>query len=1018
MPDSRSQLSARLQAELPFQQEQPAYARWLLDSYAPAAQRWHQENSPLHREPGLVSLTTTHYIANPQPFDYGTITVCAPPCGEFPGGNHDDLPLHPALLKKRLKHDGEQRILSSWHNHLQLPSPPPGLVTADYQQQSAMLHATRKVLLDYADQPDPAKLAAEIRGLFDPELLAEADHIFGRSLRLRHLRLLAERRDLLNAAFRLHPYGALLWISCYPSAFHGLASYWTRLNPHACQEPDSRYENLWQLPPPDQEPQALLDSVRDRRWTSRWPFPQQAAAARAAWEWTRGLHQPLLQQGDLPRQELIQNLYALFPAAPPHPELQKMLLKRRADKLLAIPPGSIDGGGLAGWLQRLERRLRQSAEPPAAVLKTLHLTIMALNNTRELAERVKQICADARRRQDPEILEAALNRELGGAGAAPKTAASHTIARVRRQERDTVDRLAQRLRSPALQKAFLEQLQPRPGAGGQTAGPCTPAGYLGRRERPLVNLYRRAIGKNEELSLAGPGLDADNSADLPLAWAHKDFLASQRYLAYGEFSRLKDLILKAATNALERAEDQAARRRRRNAAAAGPETEPPSARQLKAAAGQWLNSLSIVEVEKPYRQAAAAVGALIADHADPAALAALYRLLPPNAFESLRLRHYNMAHPAAAVFPEVADQTPALALWWLTNRHLPADWSRQSHRPMKERLENIVKTQFRRAGAGDWSDFQALPLDLLRHPAGPIAALTNQYDKRTEGLRRRMLTLSRLAAAAGPEGLPPDCRAVHSLALDYEKEDKTQNRERLLQFVALLTRHLRANPDRISVSSNSTPFTVRNAALKRFITAPDGLETGADLSGQSWEDLDAAARAWQRRQNEHAVVQRLKQAREEAAEPLRPWDTLEPDWPPPPAAPPETAGPEREWTRFPVSSVPELIQTQVDLNIGGRPNAIAAAAQIGEIRLFRLESKDKPPERALITLNRKEDGTYGLERIQAEQNHPPSLELQQAARELAAAYAVVVAAAAASAAAGGDKAQAAGKPAAAPPALT
>lgn len=47
MPNSLSQLSARLQADRPLQQEQPDYTRWLLESFAPAESHWHQENFPL-----------------------------------------------------------------------------------------------------------------------------------------------------------------------------------------------------------------------------------------------------------------------------------------------------------------------------------------------------------------------------------------------------------------------------------------------------------------------------------------------------------------------------------------------------------------------------------------------------------------------------------------------------------------------------------------------------------------------------------------------------------------------------------------------------------------------------------------------------------------------------------------------------------------------------------------------------------------------------------------------------------
>ena len=763
------ELIDRLAAELPHQESQPEYARWLRESYAPTAWRWHQENTLIRRAPGLLILPERFYKGSPQPFDSGTITASAPPCGAYPGGSQDDLPLHPALLQQRIKKALQNPILDPWQSHLNLPAPPPAPTGNDYDQQSQMFRAARAIMLESVPLPDPAALARELRALYDPELLAAADALFGRSLRLRHLRLLAERRELLQEAFRLHPYGLLLGMRFYPSMPYGLHPYWERLNPHNSQEENPRYLQTWQLEDPHRSPEQFLEQIRERHWHNPCVVTSHETKL-AAWEWAKSLPLPRLQQNALPDPERLFQLHRLFPDQPPPEALLTILLQQQAGKLLNLPSGKADRGGLAGWLPLLAQKLRAAPEQAEALLKTLRLTIMALQNTQELAESLRRQLREGNSRLDPEILAAALQQELAAAGATAAAAPSRGIGQARRQERDVIQRLAQRMTTPPLLKALQAELQPRPAkapAAAKTAGKAgkdqkkekpplpaeqisRPIGFLGRPEQPLLRLYRRALGGTERLNFLGPGLSDSVSEMIPLAWAHPQFLAQQRYMAYGEFSRLRELLLSAAVKLLER---QEAKDRRRRANAANPDSEP-TRRQYEQAAETWLNRLALDAKEQLYRQAAAAVGALLAQHADPQILNALYQLMPPTAFTSLRLCHYNQAAPTAEAFPEVAAHWPAVALWWLTSRSVPAAWTKPSARSPRAKMESIVKSQVRREGGSHWEAFQALPYGLVCHPASPLEGLTNQADRQTAGLRRRLISLSSLAATAGAATCP------------------------------------------------------------------------------------------------------------------------------------------------------------------------------------------------------------------------------------------------------------------------
>lgn len=989
------ELLNRLAAALPHQETQPEYARWLQETYTPTAWTWHQENSLIHREPGLLVLPERFYKGRPEPFAPGTITASAPPYSPYPGGSQDDLPLHPRLLQRRIKKALAGLVLDPWQSHLQLAAPPPAPASADYDQQRRMFETARQIMLDSVPLPDPAALTRELRALYDPELLAAAEAILGRRLRLRHLRLMAERRELLTAAFQLHPYGLLLGLGSYPSMPHGLHPYWERLNPHGNQQEDSRYLQTWQLAATEQTPEQFLENIRQRHWHNPYTVTPHETNL-AAWEWTKSLPLAVCQQETFPTPERLFKLHRLFPDRPPPAELLTLLLQQQAGKLLDLPSGKPERGGLAGWLTLLAQQLRAAPEQAAALLKTLRLTVMALQNTQELAESLRQQIREAGSRLDPEILEAALRQALAAAGAAQSTAPSRGICQARRQEQDVIQRLAQRMTTPVLAKALQEELQPRlpktaPKTKAGNAAPAIsarfqePVGFLGRPEQPLLRLYRRSLGGAERLNLLGPGLSDSVSELIPLAWAHPQFLEQQRYMAYGEFSRLRELLLHAAVQLLERQEAKDRQRRQRRSATAAP---PPSAaakaadpeptrRQYQQAAERWLNALSLDAKEKLYRQAAAAVGALLAQHADPAILAALYKLLPPTAFTSLRLCHYNQAAPTAPAFPEIAAWHPAVALWWLTGRSVPAAWKKDSPRSPRARMESIVKSQLRREGGLHWEAFQSLPRDLICHPASPTDGLTSQSDRQTAALRRRLVSLSSLLASAGTAGLPPDPWTAHDLAHDYERQTTELPRRRLRELTPILSRQQRENPAWQAKDANATPASLRIALVKRFVAAPDGLASHETLLHRTWAALEHAAAAWQQKTQKHVIAQEMQAARAlYAGAPLPAWDSRLPQW----------ESPEGGWTAQAITDYAGVTAAALRLAIHLSRETLPVEAQEDRCRLFLLTNQANPPERAVATLTRKEDGGYALNRLQAEQNSPPSLSLQEAARQLAADY--------------------------------
>lgn len=92
------------------------------------------ETSPLRRESGLITLIERRSAITIEPFDYGAIRserAAAAPTRPQPGRPAPA----PTLLKQRLKQAGQQWILGSWHNRLELPAPPPCSPANGYERQ-------------------------------------------------------------------------------------------------------------------------------------------------------------------------------------------------------------------------------------------------------------------------------------------------------------------------------------------------------------------------------------------------------------------------------------------------------------------------------------------------------------------------------------------------------------------------------------------------------------------------------------------------------------------------------------------------------------------------------------------------------------------------------------------------------------------------------------------------------------------------------------------------------------------
>lgn len=89
----------------------------------------------MRRESGLITLIERQSAITIEPFAYGAITVCARRSGAYPAATRTTCPPAPTLLKQRLKPAGQQWILGSWHNRLELPAPPPCSPANGYERQ-------------------------------------------------------------------------------------------------------------------------------------------------------------------------------------------------------------------------------------------------------------------------------------------------------------------------------------------------------------------------------------------------------------------------------------------------------------------------------------------------------------------------------------------------------------------------------------------------------------------------------------------------------------------------------------------------------------------------------------------------------------------------------------------------------------------------------------------------------------------------------------------------------------------
>lgn len=997
---------------LPHESEYPDYAAWLRGPWAQAVADWHQTHPFLGREPGRITLHPKPEAAARTGWDRNPIFYSAPPCGQYPGGNEESLPINLTRLKARLKSEA-QRHLDTAH-YLTGPrynGPLPGqeYTTEDHRRMNQMRQAAHFRLDALAQIPDPATLAAEIRALYPPDLLAAAEAIMSSGLQLAHLNTIAKHQKTLTAAWGIHPLTVAVWLRSLPVYNYGLSASWKDLDPDWDPTQANAAARLVDRHVPEHELE-FLDQGNNKAWRLYWGGSSRNGYEenRKAWDWAIGLD-PAHFKARLPEAKQFKLLLQAFPEGPPCPELQKVVLQAQATALTQAPQGQPDAGGLAGWLRELDRRLKADPKSAAPGLELLRLTAQTLDSKLQVEPRLRRLLNEANRRRDPEVLEAALQQELTQAGifqprnkpannsrrtktSAPgaeqvqqSQSASTAPSRRRKSlraaielEKDEDARLSRRLDSPTLRRLIIKELQPRPHPQEATYRGQLVA-ELGRESRshniPLIQIFQKTgtASRPGEFTFSGCGLN--HQSRISLNWTDPAALDPERLTHIHDLYTVQDLFQAAATAALVKDQRQARQTRTRQPATS---LELTADRAYKAVRNWWQQQ-GVEQRLIAARPAALALGRMFRLVADPELLDCLNALLPRQQHYQLHLAHYNRALANPAAFKQLVRQAPAAALWWLA---FPGIAKVKTDPDPEQNLANCrqaLEREFHRMGGRDWTSFESLSVPTAFPRDNAARSLADQNTSELYKLRRHLARAANLTAELDdPESLTADdYLAQISFRLPNKfaatRPEEQPNREQNLVHTARL---LAAELDAAKQNPNRYDPADYRQQLKAALDFVDTLTLLQTLNTRDWTELMTLVRRSQDIWERTLIRRDLDKAADNQDGCLYQWESAVDRW-----SDPETGA--QAWA---LTSQTQVIAQCIRMKLSMAADPDPHPYNEGRQRSFHLSIPEPAGEYNVLLHWNEADNFWIPVSLRRADKQFPSRQAEQAAQALAAAY--------------------------------